>query len=295
MNALAPFNLWATEITDDAAALSFKIEKTLFSGQSKYQKVDILKTTDHGVLMLLDGFFQLSERDEFIYHEMIAHVPLFVHPSPKRVLVIGGGDGGTVREVLRHREVEKVFWVEIDEMVVAACRTHFPSVSCVWEDPRLTLRIDDGINFVKETMDTFDVMIVDSTDPIGPGEPLFDKAFYEGAAKLLSDDGILITQAESPFYTPALQQSMFLSQRPFFKHLHLYVYTTLTYIGGLWGFGFASKKPCPLNNFRPDRWTDAGLSTRYYNEEIHRAAFALPNFVKENLVDILDPLKKDCV
>ncbi len=241
--------------------------------------------------MLLDGFFQLSERDEFIYHEMIAHVPLFVHPAPKRVLVIGGGDGGTVREVLRHKEVEEVVWIEIDEMVVAACRTHFPTVSCSWDDPRLTLRIDDGIKYVKETADTFDVMIVDSTDPIGPGEPLFNTAFYKGAANLLGDDGILITQAESPFYTPELQRSMFQNQRPFFKTLHLYLYNTLTYIGGLWGFGFASKKLCPILDFDLVRPTKAGIPAKYYTGDIHQAAFALPAFVKENLSDILDPFR----
>ncbi len=295
MNPPDPFNLWATEIIDGTAALSFKIEKSLFSGQSKFQKVDILKTSDHGVVMLLDGFFQLSERDEFIYHEMIAHVPLFVHPAPKRVLVIGGGDGGTVREVLRHKEVEEVVWIEIDEMVVNACRTHFPEVSCSWDDPRLKLRIDDGIKYVKETKDAFDVMIVDSTDPIGPGEPLFNQAFYKGAAHLLSEDGILITQAESPLYTPDVQRSMFLNQRPFFKNLHLYLYSTLTYIGGLWGFGFASKKLCPLQDFHPERLAQAGMTTKYYTEDIHRAAFALPAFAKENLADIIDPTSRSNV
>lgn len=286
-----PLNMWATEIFRGTAALSFKVEKSLFSAHSQFQKVDIVQTVDHGVSLLLDGIFQLTERDEFIYHEMIAHVPLFVHPAPKRVLVIGGGDGGTVREVLRHKDVEEVVWIEIDEMVVAACRTHFPTVSCSWDDPRLTLRIDDGIKYVKETKDTFDVMIVDSTDPIGPGEPLFNKAFYKGAANLLADDGILITQAESPFYTPEVQRTMFQNQRPFFKCLHLYLYNTLTYIGGLWGFGFASKSLCPILDFDLARPAKAGIPTKYYTADIHQAAFALPAFVKENLADILDPFR----
>jgi spermidine synthase len=290
MNPPNPLNLWATEIFRNNAALSFKIEKSLFSGHSKFQKVDIVQTVAHGVSLLLDGIFQLTERDEFIYHEMIAHVPLLVQHDPKRVLVIGGGDGGTVREVLRHQEVKEVVWIEIDEMVVNACRTHFPTVSCSWDDPRLKPRIDDGIKFVKESNDTFDVIIVDSTDPIGPGEPLFNQAFYESASKLLSDDGILITQAESPFYTPDVQRSMLLNQRPFFKTLHLYLYSTLTYIGGLWGFGFASKGLCPLQDFHPERLTNTGITTKYYSEDIHRAAFALPAFVRENLTGAIDPI-----
>ncbi len=290
MNPSDPLNLWAHEIFGHTASLGFKVEKTLFSGQSKFQKVDIVKTADHGVTMLLDGIFQLTERDEFIYHEMIAHVPLFVHPAPKRVLVIGGGDGGTVREILRHKTVEQVVWIEIDEMVVDACRTYFPTVSCVWGDPRLQLRIDDGIKFVKESSDTFDIVIVDSTDPIGPGEPLFNEAFYNGAANLLAEDGILITQAESPFYTPKIQQRMLMNQRPFFPKLHLYLYTTLTYIGGFWGFGFASKQLCPLADFNPKKVTTAGIATKYYTPGIHRAAFTLPAFVSENLVDVVDPV-----
>ena len=290
MNPSNPLNLWATEIFQNNAALGFKVEKSLFSGRSQFQKVDIVQTANHGVSLLLDGIFQLTERDEFIYHEMIAHVPLFVHPNPKRILVIGGGDGGTVREVLRHPEVETVVWIEIDEMVISACRTHFPTVSCSWEDPRLNLRIDDGIQFVKDSDDTFDIIIVDSTDPIGPGEPLFNEAFYKGASNLLSKDGILITQAESPFYTPKVQRFMIANQRPFFNKLHLYLYSTLTYIGGLWGFGFASKGPCPVGNFQRQRFEAAGIATQYYTDEIHRAAFALPAFVKENLENILDPI-----
>lgn len=282
--------LWIKEIHKETVALSFKIEKTLFSERSQFQQVDVVQTAGHGVMLLNDGIVQLSERDEFVYHEMIAHVPLFVHPSPKQVLVIGGGDGGTVREVLKHRSIERVVMVEIDEMVVQACRRHLPSVSWALDDPRLELRIEDGVKFVKDTGERFDVVIVDSSDPIGPAEPLFNQLFYERVAAILAADGIMVTQAESPFYDHDIQYPMLMNQRPFFKKLHLYLFSNLTYPGGFWSFGYASKGICPLKDFDPARVEKAGIATRYYNIGIHLAAFMLPTFVKENLAEVLDPV-----
>lgn len=209
-------NLWVTEFHKDAG-MTFKVEKTLFAGESRFQKVDIVRTVTHGAILLNDGRMMLSEKDEFIYHEMIAHVPLFVHPLPKRVLVIGGGDGGTVREVLRHKSIERVVMVEIDELVVNACRKHIPSVSCALDDPRLELRIEDGVRYVSDTKETFDVVLIDSTDPVGPAEPLFNKAFYKNVASLLGSGGIMVSQSESPFYDYEIQKSMLMNQRPFFK------------------------------------------------------------------------------
>ena len=291
MDASNNLDLWVKEIyRDDLAGLSFKVEKTLFSGQSKFQKVDVVKTRSHGNILLNDGIIMLSERDEFVYHEMIAHVPLFVHPSPKRVLVIGGGDGGTVREIIRHPEVERVVMVEIDEMVVNVCREHIPSVSCALDDPRVELLIEDGAKYVAGTQEKFDVIMVDSTDPIGPSIPLFSKAFYKNVTSVLASDGILISQAESPFYDQDLQRSMLMNQRPFFKKIHLYLFSTLTYAGGLWSFGYASESLCPIADFDPARVEKSGISTRYYNPGIHFSAFALPNFVSEGLNDILNPI-----
>ncbi|MCP4346996.1 MAG: polyamine aminopropyltransferase [Desulfobacterales bacterium] len=292
MNTNDKLDMWVKEIHQDNLGLIFKVEKTLFSGQSRFQKVDVVKTHSHGAMLLNDGCIMLSERDEFVYHEMIAHVPLFVHPSPKRVLIIGGGDGGSAREVLRHNELTKVVMVEIDEMVVNACREHLPSVSCALDDPRLELLIEDGIKYVADTEERFDVVIVDSTDPIGPAAPLFDKAFYEGVSNILASDGILVAQAESPFYDHDLQEPMLMNQRPFFNKLHLYLFSTLTYPGGLWSFSFASKGLCPVKDFNPDRVKDSGISTRYYNPGVHRAAFMLPNFVAENLDRVLDSIEK---
>lgn len=281
-------DLWVREVHRGIVALSFRVEQTLFSGKSPYQQVDVVQTAGHGRMLLNDGIVMISERDEFVYHEMIAHVPLFVHPNPRRVLVIGGGDGGTVREVLRHPGVERVVMVEIDEMVVHACKEHFPQVSCALDHPKLSLRIEDGVRYVAETEERFDVVIVDSTDPVGPAQPLFDKAFYGNTAGLLEDDGILITQAESPFYDPDLQSSMLANQRPFFPRLHLYLLTNLTYPGGLWSFGFASKGGCPVGGLDPARVAGSGIRFRYYNADVHRAAFALPTFIAEALSGTLD-------
>jgi spermidine synthase len=287
MNAL---DLWVKETHQDSVALSFKVEKTLFSGKSAYQQVDVVQTAEHGGMLLNDGIIMVSERDEYVYHEMIAHVPLFVHPSPKRVLVIGGGDGGTVRELLKHEGVERIVMVEIDEMVINACREYLPSVSYGLDDPRVELLVDDGVKYVAAAPETFDVVLIDSTDPIGPAAPLFDRQFYQNVAGLLSDEGIMISQAESPFYDFKIQSSMLENQRPFFNRLHLYTFTNLTYPGGLWSFGFGSKGLCPLADFDPGRMDAEAVHTLYYTPEIHVAAFMLPKFVKENLSGVLDPL-----
>jgi len=282
--------LWVEEIHKDTVSLGFKIEKTLFSGKSPYQRVDVVMTKGHGVMLLNDGAVMLSERDEFIYHEMIAHVPLFVHPSPRRILIIGGGDGGTAREVLKHPQIERVVMVEIDEMVVSASKTYMPTVSCALGDSRLQVFIEDGMKFIDETEERFDVVIVDSTDPIGPAVPLFDKPFYNGISAILDTHGILITQAGSAFYHQDLQRSMLNNQRTFFNKIHLYLYSNLTYPGGLWGFGFASKGLCPIKDFDFVRAAGAGVSTKYYNPGVHRGSFMLPAFVLENLGSIVDPI-----
>ena len=283
-------NLWIKEIHQGMVGLSFKVEKTLFSDQSRFQQVDVVKTHGHGCMLLNDGLIMLSERDEFVYHEMIAHVPLFVHPSPRHVLVIGGGDGGTVREVLKHPEISRVVMVEIDDMVVRACRTYLPTLSAAMDDPRLELLIEDGVKYVARTKEKFDIVIIDSTDPVGPAAPLINKPFYEKVAGLLKPDGILISQAESPWYDHEIQRAMLMNQRPFFKKLHIYLFSTLTYPGGLWSFAYGSKNLCPIRNFEPTRVERSGILTRYYNPGMHRSAFMLPNFVAENLSSVIDPI-----
>ena len=283
-------DLWLAEEHQGIVKLCFKVKRSLFSERSPYQQIDIVETRGHGNMLLNDGVVMLCERDEFAYHEMIAHVPMFVHPAPRRVLIIGGGDGGTAREVLRHRSVDRVVMVEIDELVVTACRRHLPTVSCALDDPRLTLLIEDGVRYVAEAAERFDLVIVDSTDPVGPAAPLFDRAFYRNVAGVLEDEGILVTQAESAYYDCDIQRSMLADQRLFFSRLHLYLYSNLTYPGGLWSFGFASKGPCPVMDFAPRRVADSGLALRYYNAGVHYGAFMLPGFVQEGVAGVLDPV-----
>lgn len=288
MNETNLTNLWVTEIHKKTAATSFKVKSTLFTGKSKFQQIDVIETEDHGLMLLNDGIIMLCERDEFVYHEMIAHVPLFVHPKPETILIIGGGDGGTSREVLRHESIKRVVLVEIDRMVVDACKEYMPSLSCAMDDPRLDLIIDDGVGYVADTNETFDIVIVDSTDPIGPAEPLFNKSFYSNTSKILAPEGILITQAESPYYDLDIQKVMLRNQRSSFEKLHMYLFSNLTYPGGLWSFAFASNRLCPLKNFDPERVKNSGILFRYYNHKVHRAAFSLPTFIADNLKNVLD-------
>jgi spermidine synthase len=285
-------DLWVTETHRGVVGLRFKVRKTLFEGRSPYQQIHVVETVDHGRMLLNDGMVMLSERDEFVYHEMIAHVPLAVHPLPKRVLIVGGGDGGTAREVLKHPSIEHVKLVEIDEMVVSASREYLPSLSVAFDDPRLEVTFDDGVHFVAHTDHTFDVVIVDSTDPVGPAEPLFDRLFYKNVSRILTPGGIMVTQAESPYYDHIIQKTMLTNQRPFFNRLHLYLFSNLTYPGGLWGFGLGSKRFCPVGDFDAERFERAAIVTRYYTPQIHHAAFALPAFVEQNLKGVIDTVGK---
>ena len=280
-------NLWIEEKHKDFLGMNYKVEKVLFSGKSEFQSVDVVETKGHGKMLLNDGLVMVTERDEFIYHDMIAHVPLFVHPNPKNVLVIGGGDGGTAREVLRHPGVEKCTMVEIDKMVVDACREFIPQTSKDLNNPKLNLIIGDGLEFVKKTEEKFDVILVDSTDPIGPAQPLFGEDFYQDIFNCLKEDGLVVSQGESGFYEVEMQKKLMSILSNLFPISLLYNFSNLTYPGGLWSFTFASKGPHPLKDFKEERVEKSGLSFDYYNKDIHKACFSLPNFMKKNLNDYL--------
>ncbi|MCF8060140.1 MAG: polyamine aminopropyltransferase [Bacteriovoracaceae bacterium] len=278
--------LWIEEKLEDFLGLRIRVDKTLFSGKSPFQTVDVVETRGHGKMLLNDGLVMVTERDEFAYHDMITHVPLFVHPNPKKVLVIGGGDGGTAREVIRHPSVEKCTMVEIDEMVVNACVEHIPQTSSMLKDPRIELIIGDGVKFVEDAVksgDKFDVILVDSTDPIGPAQPLFGLEFYENIYKALNEDGIVVSQGESPFYQEKMQNKLVEILSETFPKVSIYNFSNMTYPGGLWSFTFGSKKYHPLKDFSAGRVVESGLDFDYYNEEVHQGAFALPNFMKKRL------------
>ena len=271
-------NVWVEEMIEDKIGLRFKIERTLFSGKSDFQHVDVVETTAMGKMLLNDGLIMVTERDEFVYHDMIAHVPLFVHPNPKNVLVIGGGDGGTAREVLRHNSVEKCTMVEIDKLVVDACIEHIPQTSSALNDERLILLFEDGVEFVKNTKEKYDVILVDSTDPIGPATPLFGEGFYQDVYNCLADDGIVVSQGESPWHQTKMQGVLMKILHSIFPKVRIYNFSNLTYPGGLWSFTYASKGLHPIKDFTEVRVEESGLDFEYYTPAIHRGAFALPQF-----------------
>ena len=232
----------------------------------------------------------LTEKDEFIYHEMITHVPMAVHPNVKDVLVIGAGDGGVVRELCRYPEIEHIDLVEIDQMVVEVCRKYLPQTACQLDDPRVNIHYEDGLRFIRAKADAYDLIIVDSTDPFGPGEGLFTKEFYGNCYKALKADGIMVNQHESPFY----EEDALAMQRAHkriiesFPISRVYQAHIPTYPSGHWLFGFSSKKYHPVKDLDAARWQARGIPTKYYTTNLHRGAFALPAYVEHLLEDVED-------
>lgn len=274
---------WFTEYGPTNTAISLRVKSKLFEKETPYQRIEIFESYDHGRVMALDGFIMLTERDEFIYHEMIAHVPLFTYPEPKRVLVIGGGDGGAVREILKHESVEKVELVEIDAEVVNASKIYFPEIASCLEDKRVEIKFQDGIEFVKSRNGIYDVILIDSPDPIGPAVGLFEESFYKDAFASLNDSGIIVAQAESPFVYPDLIKQINSIFKRYFPIVHFYLANVPTYASGVISFVLGSKKFDPIKDFNPDRVRKFNSKFRYYNEQVHIASFALPNFFRELL------------
>lgn len=282
-------NVWYTERNENIAmSLRHKGDR-LFVGKSDYQKVEVYDTYAYGRLLTLDGLVMTSENDEYVYHEMIAHVPMQLNPKAKRALIIGGGDGGVARELLRYDSLEEVVMVEIDKMVVDASREFLPTIASELDNPRLNLLIDDGINYVKNAADgAFDLVIVDSTDPVGPGEGLFTSEFYIGVHRILSDNGIMITQSESPRYNTKVFQEIYTCYREIFgtDNVHCYLGQIPTYPSGTWSFSFSSKGGVhPVNDLDGTKaHAFAELhDLDYYDTDVHKAAFALPRYVRKLL------------
>lgn len=280
--------LWFTEKHTANVYFSIKVDRQLYSGKSEFQRIDVFESKEFGRFLTLDGYIMLTEKDEFIYHEMITHVPMCVHPSAKRVLVIGGGDGGTVRELLRYPTIEHIDLVEIDELVVEVCRKYLPQTAGGLGDERVHPHFEDGLKFIRHCEDEYDLIIVDSTDPFGPGEGLFTKEFYGNCYKALKADGIMVNQHESPFYPDDAYAMQRAHKRivESFPISRVYQAHIPTYPSGHWLFGFASKKYHPVRQVDWTRWNALGLATRYYNTQLHAGAFALPNYVEELLKDV---------
>lgn len=277
--------LWYTENHTDNVKFSIRVDKHLKSAESEYQRIDIFESKEFGKILTLDGYLMVTEKDEYIYHEMITHIPMAVNPDIKNILVIGAGDGGTVRELTRYNHVENIDMVEIDEMVVEICREYLPQTASRLSDPRVHIFYQDGLRFVRSKENEYDLIIVDSTDPFGVGEGLFTKEFYGNCYKALKDDGILVNQHESTFYA-SYSNSM--------KRAHSRIKSTFpialvyqahipTYPSGHGLFGFASKKYDPRSDLKSEWWNSLGIKTKYYNTILHTGCFAIPNNVRDQL------------
>ena len=277
--------LWYTEQHTDSVRFSIKVDKPLYTGQSEFQRIDVFESKEFGRFFTLDGLMMVTEKDEFIYHDMIVHVPMATNPDIKNVLVIGAGDGGTVRELTRYSTIDTIDMVEIDKLVVDVCKEYLPLTACKLDDPRVHLYFEDGLKYIRSKENIYDLIIVDSTDPFGPGEGLFTKEFYGNCFKALKEDGILVNQHESPYYEDYAKsmQRAHKRIREIFPICRVYQAHIPTYPSGHWLFGFASKKFDPLTHVDEQAWNCLGLNTNYYNTEIHKGSFALPNYVKKLL------------
>ncbi len=274
--------IWYHEVDGDEVQYSISIERTIFDKKSEYQRVEIVDAGFYGRVLIIDGIFMTSDNDEHFYHEMLVHPTLVSAPSIERVLIIGGGDGGTAREVLRHPEVKEVVMVEIDGVVVEACKEHMPKLGA-WDDPRLDLRIGDGIAYVKQAdVGPFDVVLLDSTDPVGPAKGLFNVDFYRDVKRVLAPNGTFTLQSESPIHMrkifleiQTLLATLFDTVEPCFGPAPIYS-------GGTWSWTCAGDSIAP-KTLREGRLEAIEAGCKYYNRDIHRGAFALPNDLRKAL------------
>ena len=272
--------MWFSEFHTPDVKHSIRVNRQLYSKQSDYQRIDIFETPEFGRVLTLDGNVMLTERDEFIYDEMITHVPMSVHRSAKDILVIGAGDGGVVRELTRYDRVERIDLVEMDPQVIEACRAYLPGNACRMDDRRVHIYYENALKFIRKCEDEYDLIIVDSSDPFGPSEGLFTREFYGNCYNALRDDGIMVNQQGSPFYAEdatAMQRShkRIASTFPISKVYQAHI---PTFAAGYWLFGFASKKYHPINDMDSDAWNALNMRTRYYTTRLHVGAFYLPAF-----------------
>ena len=282
---------WFSEFHTPDVKHSIRVNKQLYSKQSDYQRIDIFETPEFGRVLTLDGNVMLTERDEFIYDEMIVHVPMAVHKEAKDILVIGAGDGGVVRELTRYDRVERIDLVEMDPQVVEACRAYLPGNACRMDDRRVHIYFENALKYIRRCEEEYDLIIVDSSDPFGPSEGLFTREFYGSCFNALKADGIMVNQQGSPFYAEdasAMQRShkriasTFPVSRVYQAHIP-------TFAAGYWLFGFASKKYHPIDDLDADAWKALNMRTRYYTARLHVGAFYLPAFLEEMLREVEEP------
>ncbi|QAS53267.1 spermidine synthase [Halobacillus litoralis] len=269
---------WFTEKQTDHFGITAKVNRSLHSEKTDFQDLEILETEEWGNMLVLDDMVMTTERDEFVYHEMLAHVPLFTHPSPKKVLVVGGGDGGVIREVLKHSSVEKAVLVEIDGKVIEYSKKYLPTIAGALDDERVEVKVTDGFMHIAKSEREYDVIMVDSTEPVGPAVSLFSRGFYEGISKALKEDGIFVAQTDNPWFKADLMKQVHADVKETFPITKVYTANIPTYPSGLWTFTMGSNIYHPLQ-VSDERFFE--IDTKYYTEEIHKACFALPKFVKD--------------
>ena len=277
--------MWFSELHTTNVKLSMRIERQLCSVESDCQRIDVLVSDEFGKFLALDGEILFSEKDEFIYDEMVTHVPMAVHPAVKNVLIIGGADGGVAKELINYKTIERIDVVEPDETLAEVCREYFPELTCGLDDKRVNVYIQDGLRFLRSKTDEYDLIINDATDPVGYTEGLFTKEFYGSCYKALKEDGIMVYQHGSPFYSEDKEECVKMHRKAYqaFPVSRVYQAHIPTCSSGYWLFGFASKKYHPLIDFKPDEWKKLGIKTRYYTTNLHRGAFMLPKYVEDML------------
>ncbi|MGL4819192.1 MAG: polyamine aminopropyltransferase [Bacilli bacterium] len=269
--------LWYTEKQTDNFGITARVKETLHSEQTDFQKLDMIETEEWGTMLVLDGMVMTTDRDEWVYHEMVAHVPLFTHPNPEHVLVVGGGDGGVIREVLKHPSVKKATLVEIDGKVIEYSKKFLPNIAGQLDDVRVDVQVDDGFMHIAMSENAYDVIMVDSTEPVGPAVKLFEKGFYVGIHRALKEDGLFVAQSDNPWFKGDLIRQVQSDVAEIFPITKLYVANIPTYPSGLWAFTLGSKKHDPLQ-VADERFFP--IETNYYTPALHRAAFTLPRFVE---------------
>lgn len=271
---------WIFDAQFPNSKMGYKIKQELVKRTTPHQELAIYDTYDFGKMLVLDGIVQTTEKDEFIYHEMMAHVAAFCHPHPKQVLVIGGGNGGVVREFLKHKEIDRVVLCEVDAILIQECKTHLPEIAGALGDKRCEVFNGDGIQYVLQHKNEFDIILVDTTDPFASAEGLFGGSFYENLRDCLTHDGIFVAQSETPFLLPEIVNRVFKDCKNFFPIAKLYTMTVPTYPGGICTVTIASKRYDPARPYNSDR---PAFPLRYYSKDHHRAAFVHPQYVEDIL------------
>ncbi len=275
---MSSMELWYTEKQTENFGITMKIKRTMVHERTDFQELAMIETEEYGNMLVLDGMVMTTEKDEFVYHEMVAHPALFTHPNPENVLVVGGGDGGVIREVLKHSQVKKAVLVDIDGKVIEYSKQYLPSIAGQLNDPRVEVIVNDGFMHIHDHKNTYDVIMVDSTEPVDPAVNLFTKGFYQGIHDALKEDGIFVAQTDNPWFKADLIRSVNRDVKEVFDIVRVYVANIPTYPSGLWTFTMGSKKYDPL---AVDESGIPELDTQYYSPRLHKAAFALPKFVED--------------